>query len=363
MNRTTVVIASIAAGVLAVAGVTGAVVLPAALHGSSGPEPGLTAKAGKAPSAPATATPSPATGAVSAAAVCAHATTTVSTASQLSKALGSAKAGSVIALKDGTYRGTFTAKTSGTASQPVAVCGGTGAVIDGGGTDSGYAVHVDGADHVVLSGFTVRNAQKGVMIDAASAVTVSGLTVTRIGDEGIHVRDGSDDARIVGNRVSSTGHHEGKYGEGIYIGTAESNWCEISHCQPDLVSGALVQGNTVSDTTAESVDIKEGTVGGTLQGNTFDGSGSHDADSWVDVKGNDWTITGNTGTKAPEDGFQTHQVVDGWGTGNRFADNTADVDGAGYGFHLAPALQNTVACDNTATAAAKGLSNVPCAGS
>jgi hypothetical protein len=236
-------------------------------------------------------------------------------------------------------------------------------VIDGGGTDSGYGFHVDGADRVVLSGFAVRNAQKGVMIDDSQDVTVSGLTVSHIGDEGIHVRDGSTGAHIVGNRISDTGLHEAKYGEGVYIGSAKSNWCDISHCDPDTSDNAVVQGNTISGTTAENVDIKEGTTGGTLSGNSFDGAGSTDADSWVDVKGNDWTITGNTGVHSSGDGFQTHQVVDGWGTGNRFADNTATVDGAGYGFHLAPALQNVVACDNTAAQAGKGLTNVTCAGS
>src|SRR5699024_11419784 len=49
------------------------------------------------------------------------------------------------------------------------------------------------------------------------------------------------------------------------------------------------------------------------------------ADSWVDVKGNDWLIEGNTGTASPVDGFQTHEILDGWGTGNVFRGNTADM--------------------------------------
>jgi hypothetical protein len=362
MKRTTVTIAAIATAVVVAAGVTGAVLLPSALRGPE-PQHGVTAKAAdRGPSASAGATP-PSIAGTPASALCAKPTTTVSSAKQLSAALSKAGSGTVIALEDGTYDGRFTLKNGGSSSKPVAVCGGAGAVIDGGSTDDGYGFHVDGASYAVLSGFSVRNAQKGVMVDDARSVTVSGLTVSSIGDEGIHIRDGSDDAKVVGNRISGTGRHEAKYGEGIYIGTAESNWCEISHCKPDRVEGALVQGNTISDTTAESVDIKEGTSSGTLQGNSFDGAGSKAADSWVDVKGNDWTISGNTGTAAPGDGFQTHEVVDGWGTGNRFAQNTADVGGSGYGFHLAPALQNVVACDNTASQAAKGLANVACSGS
>jgi hypothetical protein len=346
MKRSTTAIAAAVAFVVA-GGVTAAVVIPGAASRS--------AEASVAVAAPTT---DPA-GSSS----CGTATATVSTATQLTSALKAAKPGSTIVLKDGTYRGQFALTADGTASRPVTVCGGQGAVLDAGGTSSGYGFHVDGADHAVLSGFTVRDAQKGVMIDDAQGVTVRGLTVTRIGDEGIHVRDGSTGARILDNRISQTGSHEAKYGEGIYVGTANSNWCDISNCRPDASDGALLQGNTISDTTAENIDIKEGTSGGTVQGNSLDGAGSTDADSWIDVKGDDWTITGNTGVHSSGDGFQTHQVVDGWGTGNRFADNTATVDGDGYGFHLAPALTNVVACDNTAPQAGKGLANVPCSGS
>jgi hypothetical protein len=351
MKRTTTAIAAAVAFVLA-GGVTAAVVVPGAMARST--------VAGSADASAAVA--APATDAASGS-TCGTATATVSTASQLTSALKAAKPGSTIVLQDGTYRGRFTLAAAGTASRPITVCGGPGAVLDAGSTSSGYGFHLDHADHAVLSGVTVRDAQKGVMIDDAQGVTVRGLTVTRIGDEGIHVRDGSTGARILDNRISQTGSHEAKYGEGIYVGTANSNWCDISQCQPDRSDGALLQGNTISATTAENIDIKEGTSGGTVQGNSLDGAGSTAADSWIDVKGDDWTITGNTGAHSSGDGFQTHQVVDGWGTGNRFADNTATVDGDGYGFHLAPALANVVACDNTAPQAAKGLANVPCSGS
>ena len=53
-------------------------------------------------------------------------------------------------------------------------------------------------------------------------------------------------------------------------------------------------------------------------GNLSSSSAITGADSWVDVKGNNWTISGNTGQRSPADGFQTHQVYDGWGRGNTF---------------------------------------------
>ena len=135
----------------------------------------------------------------------------------------------------------------------------------------------------------------------------------------------------------------------------------MTDCKTDTSDRNVVLGNHISGTTAESIDIKEGTSDGKVIDNTFDGSklsGSHN-DSWVDVKGNGWLLQGNTGSHSPEDGFQTHQIVKGWGTGNTFKGNTANVDGPGYGFHLT-SDGNTVTCDNKADGVAEGLANVDC---
>jgi hypothetical protein len=221
-------------------------------------------------------------------------------------------------------------------------------------------LHLDGADYWRFVGFTVRNSQKGVMADGTNHAVISGLTVEQIGDEAIHLRKFSSDNVVEGNTIRDTGQRKDKFGEGVYIGTANSNWATITGGAPDTSDRNVVRNNTISATTAESIDLKEGTTGGTVTGNTFDGSALTGADSWVDVKGNGWTITNNTGNHSPADGFQTHQVYDGWGSGNTFAGNTANVDGPGFGFHLAPVLTNRVACSNKATGAAQGLANIAC---
>lgn len=87
------------------------------------------------------------------------------------------------------------------------------------------------------------------------------------------------------------------------------------------------------------------------------------ADSWIDVKGNNYTIRGNTGSKSPEDGFQTHVINNlDWGRNNVFTQNVANVDGSGYGFyiHNGEETHNIVRCDNKVTGAAKGVSNISC---
>ena len=221
---------------------------------------------------------------------------------------------------------------------------------------------MSGAKYWVLSGFTITNAQKGVVADGTVGSLIAGLTVHHIGDEGIHLRDFSTDNVVRGNTVFDTGNRRAKFGEGIYIGTANSNWCTISDCKPDASDRNLVTYNTIYDTTAEGVDIKEGTTGGVLSHNSFDGSGltSGGGDSWVDVKGNSWVIEANVGVDSPMDGFQVHDVADGWGKGNVFRDNAATVNGPGYGFALRPEQDNVVECSNTVSNAKKGLSNVSC---
>ena len=82
-------------------------------------------------------------------------------------------------------------------------------------------------------------------------------------------------------------------------------------------------------TTAEGLDVKEGTTAGIARGNVFGGDALAGADSWVDAKGNEWRFEGNTGIGSPQDGFQMHEILDGWGTGNVFVGNVARVDGPG----------------------------------
>lgn len=289
--------------------------------------------------------------------------TTVTTAEELQDALTAATPGTVIFLAPGTYEGTFTAQAQGTQSQPIVLCGTADSVLDGGAIDGGYVFHLDGASYWTLQGFSVRNGQKGVMADGTVGTVIRGLTVSEIGDEAIHLRRFSTDNLVVDNHIRQTGLRKPKFGEGIYIGTAESNWCDVSDCEPDRSDRNQITGNDIAETTSENVDIKEGTTGGVLSNNTLDGAAITAADSWVDVKGNNWVIDGNAGTDAPQDGFQTHEILDGWGTWNVFRNNTAAVNGPGYGYALAPERDNIVECNNSASGAEEGRANVKCAGS
>ncbi|MGH9187272.1 MAG: hypothetical protein ACRD0U_15880 [Acidimicrobiales bacterium] len=92
-----------------------------------------------------------------------------SSADQLGEALAGAEPADVIQLDDATYEGRFVATAKATAGQPIYLCGPTEAVLQADGPKGGYALHLDGASGWRLIGFSVRNAQKGVMADRATA--------------------------------------------------------------------------------------------------------------------------------------------------------------------------------------------------
>jgi hypothetical protein len=300
---------------------------------------------------------------------CPATTVTVSTSAELADALNQATAGTVVHLNDGVYSGEFTATASGTRAEPIYLCGSRAAVLQGEGFKGGYVLHFDGAAHWRVSGFTVSNGQKGVMVDGGTDLGLQGLLVEQIGDEAVHLRKNSTGNVIRGLTIRNTGNRKPKFGEGVYVGSAKSNWSQITGGRPDHSDHNFVLDNVISATTAESVDVKEGTSDGVVAGNSFDGSALTGADSWVDIKGNGWLISGNHGRSTPGDGFQTHVILNGWGDANRFTGNRADLDGgSGVGYYLHRQLSNKVSCTDTVSGGSGSgsgsgsaeLSNFPC---
>jgi hypothetical protein len=221
---------------------------------------------------------------------------------------------------------------------------------------SGYTLHLDGVSHWRLQGFSVRNGAKGIMLDASHAVVLQALSVSGVGDEAVHLRRNSTRNVVRQLVIRKAGQVHPAFGEGIYVGSAKSNWCAVTACQPDRSDGNQLLDNRITLTTAESIDVKEGTRFGLLSGNQFDGRGMRAsvADSWVDVKGNNWLVVGNRGQVSPRDGFQVHVVLPGWGEQNTFRDNTSALSSAaGAGIWLQRSGATTVSCDNLSTGAGR----------
>jgi hypothetical protein len=286
----------------------------------------------------------------------------VGDAEGLTTALAAAVPGDVIALAAGTYHGTFVADRSGSAESPIWLCGSRDAVIDGGDFGNGYALHIT-ADHVGIQGITITNALKGVMLDDADFAVLAGIEVHTTGHEAVHFRAHSADNVVRDSDIHNTGLKRDKFGEGIYLGSAVSNWGNYSEGEPDRSDRIQVLNNRIWDVTSEAIDIKEGTTGGLIEGNLMDGSELSGADSWIDAKGSGYLIRNNHGQNASGDGYQTHVINDmAWGSENIFEANTAVVNSDGFGFYIhdPETSGNTVRCSNEVIAAGSGFANVPC---
>lgn len=282
----------------------------------------------------------------------------VSTAAALTSALQTARPGQTIELADGRYIGSFKASASGTTTAPITLRGSRSAVLSSGSTSSGYGLHVTGANWRI-SGISVASSSKGIVLDGSTNTLISSVDVGTIGAEAVHFRSGSSDGGIIDSVIHDTGLKQPEYGEGIYLGSARSNWAGGI---PDRSDRVTVRGNRIVNTSAEGIDIKEGTTGGLITGNVFSNSGTSGAnyaDSWVDVKGNGYRLEGNTGSGTRLDAFQVHSVLAGWGTGNVFRENTVKNGVPGYEVWVqSPSLGTIVGCK--ASGAAKGLSNIAC---
>ena len=328
---------------------------------SSGSHPGTgehtsAAVASASPTAASSAPPAAVTG-------CPASGTPVSSASALTRALASARPGETIVLADGVYQGDFVASQSGTPSAPITLCGSRNAVLEGESIKNGYTFYLDHASWWRAEGFTVQGGQKGVMADGAAHDLLYGLYVHSTGDEAIHLRSFSNDDTVSHCVVRDTGLLEQFFGEGIYVGSAHKNWCKYSGCQPDRSDNNVLIDNDIANTTAENIDIKEGTTGGQIIGNQFNGTGMVEsaATGWINVKGNGWTVEDNTGVDSVKNGYQVHQVYPGWGVGNVFTGNRAQVNGPGYGIYVqSKRLQTVVACNNVVSAAGSGFSTIAC---
>ena len=195
-------------------------------------------------------------------ATCPAATVTVSTASALKSAIAAATGGTVIRLNPGTYVGTFSLYRSGTKVAPIWICGPRTAILTSGGYASGNVLNVSGQHDVVFAGFTVRDSFKGVTVIDSDRVVVTDLLVEDIGYEAVHLRNQTSDSDVTYNTIRRSGLVLPQYGEGVYVGTSSNNWCRYNDCLPDATTRVRVIGNTISQTGAQSIEVKSGYVVG-----------------------------------------------------------------------------------------------------
>ncbi|MBR2211325.1 MAG: hypothetical protein IJ896_07690 [Fibrobacter sp.] len=179
-----------------------------------------------------------------------------------------------------------------------------------------YGIHVTG-NYVILKNLKIHSFSKGVVFDNSVGALMEDCEVYHTGNEIVHVRDSSQQVTLNRNFIHGSGYEIAKYGEGIYVGTYNTGWASSQQADRDAgfwgtdasqhrysgydwrVNDTKITCNIVSGTTAENIDVKEGTVRGIVQGNMFigdsldyNGEVSYD-DANIDMKGAYWTITGN----------------------------------------------------------------------
>ena len=296
----------------------------------------------------------------------------VTTAAELSQALATAQPGQTIVLADGLYQGGFTITVDGTADQPITLQGSPAAILAGDVITKGYALHLEDADYWLLTGFTVRNAAKGIMLDQAEHNTLDHVTIEQTGQEAIHFRACSASNLLQYSTIRETGVITPGFGEGVYIGSDADKWpaysCDLD--QRDKSDYNQIRANHFGpNVRAEAVDIKEGTMGGVIVDNEFDASGlsgAHFADSFIDLKGNRYKIGNNRGVQGAtmqlQHGFETHLKASEWGRDNIFYGNVLTLNASGYGFHIDdndPAHGNLVCANNQVIGVGLGIANIP----
>jgi hypothetical protein len=279
---------------------------------------------------------------------------TVSTGADLQAALTAAVPGTTILVNPGTYTIPlttvqvnnnfaminktyyFNSYASGTASAHITLTAAdpnNEPILSGGGISDGYTLYIHGS-YWDISNIKATNSQKGIILDQSLYTTIKNCEVYTLGDEGIHIRDGSSYCVIDGCYVHDSGELLNGFGEGIYVGSDNSVWKEgnatlaqynaviawdaqyglLNNSDPNYPGNGIsgekgylysrdVHNNTIQNCqigpniTAEPFDIKEGSTYTTVRNNVIHGSGIAGieyADSNIDIKGCTCDIYGNT---------------------------------------------------------------------
>lgn len=254
-----------------------------------------------------------------------------------------------------------------------------GAIFDRGPTSGGYSMFLNRANYLQLENVKVTGGEKGIMAHRSNYCRIINCDIGNCGHEAVHFRIFSSYNVIDGCDIHDTGDTNPAIGEGVYFGQSESTWGttyagDSAGGQPDKSSYNTCRNCTIRRTTAECVDLKEGSEGHLIENNSFDGSalsGQNNADSLIDVKSNDCRIVGNTnvGTGANQFfayGYQTHILYAGYGQRNLFDGNTISMPSASTGFGIeiqltgsrGTATGNVVLSNNVKTGGSGALTNI-----
>ena len=273
----------------------------------------------------------------------------VSSANELKEALSVASPGDKIVIKAGTYKGNFKLTEGGSKSKPIWIVGESASnmpILDGKDYKNNTTLAIDGNDaggigYVYIQNVKVTNARTGIAIDQADYVTIDDVEVYKVGQSGIHLRDGSEYSIVKNSYIHDTGLYNVKYGEGVYIGSDYTKWpggSGSSEYDPAVDYAQILNNKIGPNVTAEHIDVKEGSSHAYIIGNIFDAKGMNDIVngglSFIDFKGNYTECAYNIGDQNSneyfENAFEINKKQSGWGKNNNIHHNTVTFDETYY---------------------------------
>ncbi|MHA7055794.1 cellulase family glycosylhydrolase [Aquimarina sp. M1] len=172
------------------------------------------------------------------------------------------------------------------------------------GNYDGYVMFILG-DYWILKDLILEEGSKGLVLDNANNGIIENVVVRELGEEGIHLRDGSSNNLVKNCRVYNVGIKRPGIGEGLYVGSDKGQHESSGQagdifdnkynprCDNNTIEGCIVGPNV----TAEGVDVKEGTKNTIIRNCTFSAeglSGENSADAFIDLKGAYGFVYNNT---------------------------------------------------------------------
>jgi len=147
----------------------------------------------------------------------------------------------------------------------------------GGSYSAGIGISIENSSGIEVSGLSVMEYRVGVRVLNSTDVVLQRLSVSDIGQEAVHVGELSSDVVIRSNVIEGTGKRPGSngryayatFGEGIYLGTGGL----LANGGPDSTTRVLIEGNDISNTTGEAIDVKASVTDVTIRNNRI-----HDID-------------------------------------------------------------------------------------
>lgn len=132
----------------------------------------------------------------------------------------------------------------------VSLTGGSGVVISDDSYSGVAGIHIERSHNINISDMAIHQSLWGIYVSDSHSISLQGNTISDVGQEAIRLKDGTSDVLIFDNTISETGRRSpDSNGEGIYIGTGSPGGV-------DVVSDVIIEGNRISNTTDEAVDIK-----------------------------------------------------------------------------------------------------------